>query len=83
MDAFKEENKSGLDFEVFKLDAQGESYKQMNGPIKNIASTSQIIIYIVLITSAITLGLIIMLSIKGILRTWASFYQWEKRNGNS
>ncbi|EOP91892.1 hypothetical protein IGM_01952 [Bacillus cereus HuB4-4] len=66
IDAFKEEaKKSGLDFEVFKLDAQDESYKQMVGPIKNIASTSQMIIYIVSIAGAIILGLIIMLSIKG------------------
>ncbi|MCU5601400.1 ABC transporter permease [Bacillus wiedmannii] len=66
VDAFKEEaKKSGLDFEVFKLDAQDELYKQMIGPIKNIASTSQMIIYIVSIAGAIILGLIIMLSIKG------------------
>ncbi|OUB79409.1 ABC transporter permease [Bacillus wiedmannii] len=66
VDAFKEEaKKSGLDFEVFKLDAQDEVYKQMIGPIQNIASTSQMIIYIVSIAGAIILGLIIMLSIKG------------------
>ncbi|MCU5600861.1 MULTISPECIES: ABC transporter permease [Bacillus cereus group] len=66
VDAFKEEaKKSGLDFEVFKLDAHDELYKQMIGPIKNIASTSQMIIYIVSIAGAIILGLIIMLSIKG------------------
>ncbi|QWH75399.1 ABC transporter permease (plasmid) [Bacillus mycoides] len=65
VDAFKEEaKKSGLDFEVFKLDAHDEVYKQMIGPIKNIASTSQMIIYIVSIAGAIILGLIIMLSIK-------------------
>ncbi|UDW03618.1 ABC transporter permease (plasmid) [Bacillus cereus] len=66
IDAFKEEaKKSGLDFEVFKLDAHDEVYKQMVGPIENIASTSQMIIYIVSIGGAIILGLIIMLSIKG------------------
>lgn len=65
VDAFKEEaKKSGLDFEVFKLDAHDEVYQQMIGPIKNIASTSQMIIYIVSIAGAIILGLIIMLSIK-------------------
>ncbi|HDR4897420.1 TPA: ABC transporter permease [Bacillus cereus] len=66
VDAFKEEaKKSGLNFELFKLDAHDELYKQMIGPIKNIASTSQMIIYIVSIAGAIILGLIIMLSIKG------------------
>ncbi|MBE7105429.1 ABC transporter permease [Bacillus cereus] len=66
VEAFKEEaKKSGLDFEVFKLDAHDEVYKQMIGPIKNIASTSQMIIYIVSIAGAVILGLIIMLSIKG------------------
>ncbi|MGE6618470.1 FtsX-like permease family protein [Bacillus mycoides] len=66
VDAFKEEaKKSGLDLEVFKLDAHDEVYKQMIGPIKNIASTSQMIIYIVSIAGAVILGLIIMLSIKG------------------
>ncbi|OUC02616.1 permease [Bacillus thuringiensis serovar medellin] len=66
IEAFKQEaKKAGLDFEVFKLDAQDESYKKMIGPIKNIASTSQMIIYVVSIAGAIILGLIIMLSIKG------------------
>ncbi|BCD29708.1 hypothetical protein BC30102_2744 [Bacillus cereus] len=37
----------------------------MIGPIENISSTSQMIIYIVSIAGAIILGLIIMLSIKG------------------
>ncbi|OJE41888.1 permease [Bacillus proteolyticus] len=65
IDAFKKEaKKSEIDFNYFKLDAQDSLYKQMIGPIENIASTSQMIIYIVSIAGAIILGLIIMLSIK-------------------
>ncbi|MFC9414896.1 ABC transporter permease [Bacillus mobilis] len=66
IDAFKKEaKKSDIDFNHFKLDAHDSLYKQMIGPIENISSTSQIIIYIVSIAGAIILGLIIMLSIKG------------------
>ncbi|QWH12249.1 ABC transporter permease [Bacillus mycoides] len=66
IDAFKKEaKKSDIDFNYFKLDAQDSLYKQMIGPIENISSTSQMIIYIVSIAGAIILGLIIMLSIKG------------------
>ncbi|MFE4880169.1 ABC transporter permease [Bacillus mycoides] len=65
IDAFKQEaKKSDIDFNYFKLDAQDSLYKQMIGPIENIASTSQMIIYMVSIAGAIILGLIIMLSIK-------------------
>ncbi|PQZ57570.1 permease [Bacillus sp. MYb209] len=65
IDAFKKEaKKSDIDFNYFKLDAHDSLYKQMIGPIENISSTSQIIIYIVSIAGAIILGLIIMLSIK-------------------
>ncbi|KZD44971.1 ABC transporter permease protein [Bacillus cereus] len=65
IDAFKiEAKKSDIDFNYFKLDAQDSLYKQMIGPIENIASTSQMIIYMVSIAGAIILGLIIMLSIK-------------------
>ncbi|GAB6550053.1 ABC transporter permease [Bacillus mobilis] len=66
IDAFKKEaKKSDIDFNYFKLDAHDLLYKQMIGPIENISSTSQMIIYIVSIAGAIILGLIIMLSIKG------------------
>ena len=66
IDAFKKEaKKSDIDFNYFKLDAHDSLYKQMIGPIQNISSTSQMIIYIVSIAGAIILGLIIMLSIKG------------------
>ncbi|KWU59011.1 permease [Bacillus mycoides] len=65
IDAFKKEaKKCDIDFNYFKLDAQDSLYKQMIGPIENIASTSQMIIYMVSIAGAIILGLIIMLSIK-------------------
>ncbi|MED1559280.1 ABC transporter permease [Bacillus paramycoides] len=66
IDAFKKEaKKSDIDFNYYKLDAHDSLYKQMIGPIENISSTSQMIIYIVSIAGAIILGLIIMLSIKG------------------
>ncbi|PEI74042.1 permease [Bacillus wiedmannii] len=66
IDAFKKEaKKSDIDFNYFKLDAHDSLYKQMIGPIENISSTSQMLIYIVAIAGAIILGLIIMLSIKG------------------
>ena len=66
IDVFKKEaKKSNIDFNYFKLDAHDSLYKQMIGPIENISSTSQMIIYIVSIAGAIILGLIIMLSIKG------------------
>ncbi|MED1559446.1 ABC transporter permease [Bacillus paramycoides] len=65
IDAFKKEAKKfDIDFNYFKLDAHDSLYKQMIGPIENIASTSQMIIYMVSIAGAIILGLIIMLSIK-------------------
>ncbi|OQR56680.1 ABC transporter permease [Bacillus sp. CDB3] len=66
IEAFKEEaKKSNINFNYYKLDAHDSLYKQMIGPIENISSTSQMIIYIVSIAGAIILGLIIMLSIKG------------------
>lgn len=65
IEAVKEEaKKSDIDFNYYKLDAHDSLYKQMIGPIENISSTSQMIIYIVSIAGAIILGLIIMLSIK-------------------
>ncbi|QWG63818.1 ABC transporter permease [Bacillus mycoides] len=65
IEAFKEEaKKTDIDFNYYKLDAHDSLYKQMIGPIENISSTSQMIIYIVSIAGAIILGLIIMLSIK-------------------
>lgn len=66
IEAFKKEaKKSKINFNYYKLDAHDSLYKQMIGPIENISSTSQMIIYTVSIAGAIILGLIIMLSIKG------------------
>lgn len=64
IDAFKEEAKKlGLPA-YYELDAQDNVYKQMIGPIENIASFSKTIVIIVSIAGATILGLIIMLSIK-------------------
>ncbi|MGE8205284.1 ABC transporter permease [Heyndrickxia sp. NPDC080065] len=62
---FKEQaKKTGIDWETFKLDANDSAYKQMIGPIENVASFSHTIVYIVAIAGAAILGLIVMLSIK-------------------
>ncbi|NIL30166.1 ABC transporter permease [Bacillus thuringiensis] len=64
IDAFKEEAKKlGLPA-YYELDAQDNVYKQMIGPIENIASFSKTIVIMVSIAGATILGLIIMLSIK-------------------
>ncbi|HDR8197410.1 ABC transporter permease [Bacillus thuringiensis] len=64
IDAFKEEvKKLGLPA-YYELDAQDNVYKQMIGPIENIASFSKMIVIMVSIAGATILGLIIMLSIK-------------------
>ncbi|MGX5586544.1 ABC transporter permease [Bacillus thuringiensis] len=64
IDAFKEEaKKMGLPA-YYELDAQDNVYKQMIGPIENIASFSKTIVIMVSIAGATILGLIIMLSIK-------------------
>ncbi|MGY1465278.1 ABC transporter permease (plasmid) [Bacillus toyonensis] len=64
IDAFKEEAKKlGLPA-YYELDAQDNVYKQMMGPIENIASFSKTIVIMVSIAGATILGLIIMLSIK-------------------
>ncbi|MFN6794114.1 ABC transporter permease [Bacillus sp. TD11] len=64
IDAFKEEAKKlGLPA-YYELDAQDNVYKQMIGPIENIASFSKMIVIMISIAGATILGLIIMLSIK-------------------
>ncbi len=64
IDAFKEEAKKlGLPA-YYELDAQDNVYKQVIGPIENIASFSKTIVIMVSIAGATILGLIIMLSIK-------------------
>ncbi|MDL2417787.1 hypothetical protein P6F46_10370 [Bacillus shihchuchen] len=48
----------------YELDAKDNVYKQMIGPIENIASFSKTIVIMVSIAGATILRLIIMLSIK-------------------
>lgn len=55
---------SSIDFETFKLDANDQLYQQMVGPIENVASFSNNIVYLVSIAGAIILGLIVMMSIR-------------------
>ena len=56
--------KSSIDFEIFKLDKDDQLYQQMVGPIENVASFSNNIVYLVSIAGAIILGLIVMMSIR-------------------
>lgn len=56
--------KSSIDFETFKLDADDQLYQQMVGQIENVASFSNNIVYLVSIAGAIILGLIVMMSIR-------------------
>jgi putative ABC transport system permease protein len=55
---------SSIDFDTFKLNANDQLYQQMVGPIENVASFSNNIVYLVSIAGAIILGLIIMMSIR-------------------
>lgn len=55
---------SSIDFDTFKLDADDQLYQQMVGPIENVASFSNNIVYLVSIAGAIILGLIVMMSIR-------------------
>ncbi|KAB2332067.1 ABC transporter permease [Cytobacillus depressus] len=55
---------SSIDFETFKLDANDAVYKQMVGPLENVASFSKNVVYLVTIAGAIILGLIVMMSIR-------------------
>lgn len=55
---------SSIDFETFKLDANDSVYKQMVGPIKNVASFSKNVVYLVTVAGAVILGLIVMMSIR-------------------
>jgi len=56
--------KSSIDFDTFKLDANDSVYQQMVGPINNVASFSKNVVYMVTIAGAIILGLIVMMSIR-------------------
>ncbi|WP_121610714.1 ABC transporter permease [Mesobacillus foraminis] len=60
----KAEKESSIDFDTFKLDANDQLYQQMVGPIENVASFSNNIVYLVSIAGAIILGLIVMMSIR-------------------
>lgn len=53
-----------IDWSKFTLDANDAAYKQMVGPIENVASFAMTAIYIVAIAGAIILGLILMLAVK-------------------
>lgn len=53
-----------IDWSKFTLDANDQAYKQMMGPIENVASFSMTVVYIVAIAGAVILALILMLSIK-------------------
>lgn len=65
IDAFKEAaQKTSIDFDTYMLDANDSLYQQMVGPIENVASFSDLIIYLVTIAGSIILGLIVMNSIK-------------------
>ncbi len=55
---------SSIDFETFTLDADDQLYQQMVGPIENVASFSNHIVYLVSMAGAIILGLIVMMSIR-------------------
>lgn len=65
IEKFKTEvKKTDIDFDKFQLDAHDKLYKQMSGPIENIASVSKMMVYVVSIAGAVILGLIITLTIK-------------------
>lgn len=57
-------DESSIDFDTFLLNANDDLYQQMVGPIENVASFSNNIVYLVSIAGAIILGLIVMMSIR-------------------
>ncbi|MEW9050612.1 MAG: ABC transporter permease [Neobacillus sp.] len=58
------QEKSSIDFDTYKLDADDQLYQQMVGPIENVASFSNNVVLLVSIAGAIILGLIVMMSIR-------------------
>ncbi|MEW9502179.1 ABC transporter permease [Jeotgalibacillus marinus] len=67
IDEFKEEAKaiSALNFDgEYLLSADDQAYQQMMGPIENVASFSNNVVYLVAIAGAIILGLIVMMAIR-------------------
>lgn len=53
-----------IDWEKFVLDANDSAYRQMMGPIENVASFSMTVVYVVAIAGAMILALLLMLSVK-------------------
>lgn len=56
--------KLNIDWDKFVLDANDNAYKQMMGPIENVASFSMLVIWLVAIAGAIILALVLMLWVK-------------------
>lgn len=55
---------TGIDWTKFNIDANDTAYKEMVGPIENVASFSMTVVYIVAIAGAVILALILTLSIR-------------------
>ncbi|MHB1128040.1 MAG: ABC transporter permease [Bacillota bacterium] len=53
-----------IDWESFTLDANDLAYKQMMGPIENVASFSKTMVYLVAIAGVVIIALLLMLSVK-------------------
>ncbi|MGJ8729113.1 ABC transporter permease [Listeria aquatica] len=64
--AFQKEAKkmNTIDWDEFKLDANDSLYKQMIGPIENVASFSKNVVYIVSIAGVLMLALLVMMQIR-------------------
>lgn len=56
--------KMDIDWNKFSIDADDAAYKQMTGPIENVASSSMTMVYLVAVAGAVILGLILLLSMK-------------------
>ncbi|MBU5265238.1 ABC transporter permease [Bacillus atrophaeus] len=65
IDAFvKAAKKTSIDFDMYTLETNDQLYQQMVGPIENVASFSKNVVYLVSVTGAVILGLIVMMSIR-------------------
>lgn len=65
IDLVKTEVKSlEIDWNKFTLDANDQAYRQMMGPIENVASFSRTVVYLVAVAGAVILALILMLAVK-------------------
>ncbi|MHB1420937.1 MAG: ABC transporter permease [Bacillota bacterium] len=53
-----------IDWESFTLDANDLAYKQMMGPIDNVASFSKTMVYLVSLAGIVIIALLLMLSVK-------------------